>query len=113
MILEIALINSSIGLVFLAMAVIMLYFPPKKINDIYGYRTDRSRKSQAHWDFSQRFSAWRMIEIGVVMIAVGVGLSMLETALAFMFVSLIALVMGGCLYMYVRTESALKKKFPG
>ena len=31
--------------------------PPRQINEFYGYRTTRSRKSQASWDFAQRYSA--------------------------------------------------------
>ncbi|PWB20750.1 hypothetical protein DCO46_20195 [Flavobacterium sp. HTF] len=32
-------------------------FPPKSINSFYGYRTSNSMKSQAKWDFAQKFSA--------------------------------------------------------
>ena len=31
--------------------------PPRQINEFYGYRTTRSRKSQEAWDFAQRYSA--------------------------------------------------------
>ena len=44
------LILTVIGLVF-------WMYPPKKINEFYGYRTTRSRKSQEAWDFAQRYSA--------------------------------------------------------
>jgi uncharacterized membrane protein len=28
--------------------------PPKKINDLYGYRTTRSMQNQANWDYAQK-----------------------------------------------------------
>ena len=28
--------------------------PPRQINEFYGYRTTRSRKSQEAWDFAQK-----------------------------------------------------------
>lgn len=39
-------------------------YPPKKINDFYGYRTNRSKKSQEHWDFAQIESAKYMKQSG-------------------------------------------------
>jgi hypothetical protein len=45
-------------------------YPPKKINGFYGYRTTRSRKSQASWDFAQRYSAKMMTMLGLVALAV-------------------------------------------
>lgn len=32
-------------------------FPPKSINSAYGYRTANSMKSQAKWDFAQKYSS--------------------------------------------------------
>lgn len=31
-------------------------FPPKEINSLYGYRTPRSKKNQANWDFANALS---------------------------------------------------------
>ena len=57
------LILTVIGLVF-------WMYPPKKINEFYGYRTTRSRKSQEAWDFAQRYSAKMMTVLGLVALAV-------------------------------------------
>jgi len=40
---------------------IMLKWPPKKINSLYGYRTKRSMKNQENWDFSQVLSAKKLV----------------------------------------------------
>lgn len=54
---------------FMAISVIFKLYPPKKINNFYGYRTTRSVKSQQAWDFAQRYSAKKMIMAGLFNIA--------------------------------------------
>ncbi|NYA70148.1 SdpI family protein [Flavobacterium sp. MAH-1] len=100
------------GIVFVVAAAFMLVFPPKKINDFYGYRTNTSKKSQDRWDFSQKFSAWRMIEAGLFLILVSIALDYADfTETASVLIG-IGLLLASCVYMIFRTESALKKKFP-
>jgi len=41
-------------------------FPPKKINDLYGYRTARSMKSQEAWDMSNKLSAQLLMGAGAL-----------------------------------------------
>jgi uncharacterized membrane protein len=36
----------------LVLSIIFYYFPPKKINNFYGYRTHKSMLNQDIWDFS-------------------------------------------------------------
>ena len=45
------------ALIWTVVGVVFWTYPPKKINEFYGYRTTRSRKSQEAWDFAQRYSA--------------------------------------------------------
>ena len=65
------LILTLVGVVFWA-------WPPKKINEIYGYRTTRSMKSQAAWDFAQKYSAKLMTAFGIVLLAVSAGARWLQ-----------------------------------
>ena len=58
-----ALTLTVVGLVF-------WMYPPKKINEFYGYRTTRSRKSQEAWDFAQRYSAKLMTILGLAALIV-------------------------------------------
>lgn len=51
----------AMGPVVAILALVFALFPPRKINHLYGYRTCRSMKSQAAWDFSNRFSARYMV----------------------------------------------------
>ena len=45
------------GFVFLVAGLVLLRFPPKKINGYYGYRTARSRRDIDSWNFAQRYCA--------------------------------------------------------
>jgi len=53
-----------VGIIFIIAGIIMLKFPPKKINMLYGYRTSLSMKNQKNWDFAQRYSSVLMMYCG-------------------------------------------------
>lgn len=55
------------GLLFIILGCIMLRYPPKDINYMYGYRTKRSMKNQVNWDFAQKYSSKLMLKYGVFM----------------------------------------------
>jgi uncharacterized membrane protein len=105
-------ISLLVGVIYMVTAVITLKFPPKKINDFYGYRTAASKKNQEVWDFSQRYSGIKMFQIGLFLtiisfaniflklnegVALGIGLSLLVAT---------------CIYLFFTTEKAIKKNFP-
>ncbi len=100
------------GIVFIIAALILMRFPPKEINYLYGYRTPASMKNQQAWDFSQRFSAVRMFWIGIALLAFSflnplIGISQDQS----LFLG-IGFMIAGCIYMIVVTEKAIKKNFP-
>lgn len=99
------------GLILIIAALLMLIFPPKKPNGIYGYRTQRSMKDQKHWDFAQRYSTKIMMLMGLASMAfssagwlfnlnTGVGVS-----LGLGWIILV------CILLIARVEKALKKEF--
>src|SRR5690606_36630467 len=55
-----------VGIVFILAGVILYVFPPKKINGLYGYRTQTSMQSQKKWDFAQTYSAKIMVLTGFI-----------------------------------------------
>ena len=55
------------GLIFIVFGLIMFKFPPKKINSLYGYRTNSSMKDQSRWDFAQKYSSKEIIKLGFVL----------------------------------------------
>ena len=67
---RIGVVSFLTGIIFTVSAVILYCFPPKKINYLYGYRTPSSMKNQQVWDFSQKYSAIKMLQIGLLLLAV-------------------------------------------
>ncbi|ESU24162.1 hypothetical protein FEDK69T_05970 [Flavobacterium enshiense DK69] len=100
------------GIIFMIAGLVMYLFPPKKINSLYGYRTSSSMKSQQTWDFAQRFSAIKLLQIGAVL---GL-LTFLQPFFGFEKESQtiigIALTLAAVLSLLMLTERAIKNKFP-
>jgi uncharacterized membrane protein len=59
------------GTLFLIMGLIFNKFPPKKINELYGYRTLASKKNQQTWDVANRYAAKYMIRCGIIVLIIG------------------------------------------
>ncbi|NNT71066.1 SdpI family protein [Flavobacterium sp. IMCC34852] len=100
------------GVIFVVMALITLGFPPKKINYLYGYRTRASMKNQQVWDFSQRYSSLKMLQIGLVLVAasfVNVFLNLSDGLQVSLGSSLLII---ACAYLFFTTERAIRKNFP-
>ena len=43
--------------ILFAVSLLFYFFPPKKINDLYGYRTIASKKSESNWKLANSYSA--------------------------------------------------------
>ena len=106
-------------LVLMVVGLIFWKFPPKKINGIYEYRTTRSMKSQAAWNFAQRYSSKIMIMFGIVLLALSLcarwlqGWLCLNTACAMAYdIGVIAfLPILLVIPVIVMTEMQLRKRF--
>jgi len=59
----------SIGLIFIVIGFIFKMFPPRKINYIYGYRTNLSMKNQDIWNEAQKYSANSFIVLGFIYVS--------------------------------------------
>lgn len=53
-----------VGAIFYLCGVLMLRYPPKKINYFYGYRTPSSMRTQERWEYAQHYSANLMKRLG-------------------------------------------------
>jgi uncharacterized membrane protein len=101
-----------LGVIFFVIGVIFYFFPPKKINYIYGYRTSTSMESQEKWDFSQKYSAIKMIQGSFFLFAVsGLGLLFSLTPNQQVIIGIAALIIH-IIGMFYLTEKAIKKQFP-
>ena len=58
------------SIISIVIGFIMLKYPPKEINMLYGYRTKKSMSSQEAWDFSQKYASKKMIQIGIILLLI-------------------------------------------
>ncbi|PNW28686.1 SdpI family protein [Formosa algae] len=101
----------SAGLLLLLVGLILYKFPPKKINIIYGYKTVRSMKSKARWDFAQIYSAKQLIKWGAVLACLSfVGLIYHPNKNTAQLVSA-ALILAVVILAIYNVERALERKF--
>lgn len=105
------LIPSTSGLILMVTGFIMLIFPPKKINSLYGYRTSSSMKNQDRWDFSQKYSAIEMIKLAAILASTSIiGLLYNPDGKLGMFLGLQLMIIMVIL-LVLRVEKAIKNKF--
>jgi uncharacterized membrane protein len=95
-----------LGIITTLCGLILLIFPPKKRNAIYGFRSKRSFNSQESWDFANRYSAKLMIGLGLISTAIGAVTFMLSWS------KWIPMIAGTLLLfvVFVLTEERLRKK---
>ena len=98
------------GLIYIIAGQLTLRYPPKKINDFYGYRTPRSKKSQAHWGFAQKTSSEYLIQSGYYCLLTCVPFLLLETGKLGVWIAIILTILYPVISI-LQTEKALKKKF--
>ena len=58
------------AILFAILSLITLKWPPKKINDIYGYRTRRAKINQELWDYAQAEGTRAMFIASILMVLV-------------------------------------------
>jgi uncharacterized membrane protein len=98
-----------IGGILLITGSIQHFFPPKKINALYGYRSKRSMKNNENWNIAQSFSAKQLLRIGLVQILlspVGYLIGIQEDQQVWMYMVTMIL---GFIILIIRTERLLKK----
>jgi len=55
----------TLAVAFIVCGFILIIFPPKTINNLYGYRTSFSMKNQDTWDTAQKYGGYSMIILGI------------------------------------------------
>lgn len=105
------IIPAFTGLVFIVCGLVMLKFPPKNINGIYGYRTPNSIKNKEQWNFAQKYASEEMLKLGCLLIVFSViGLLYQPTAMLSSFIEITVFICTA-IALIVRVESAIKTKF--
>ena len=101
-----------VGSIFTVSGMITYIFPPKRVNYIYGYRTSSSMKSYERWKFAQNYSRKLMIIYGISMLVIScLGLFVSISEKIDFYIGLI-LPLLSTVFIFVKTEKALKTKFP-
>lgn len=100
-----------LGSIFVIIGLILYYFPPKKINYLYGYRTKNSMKTLERWTFAQRHSAKLMFCCGIVlMITAIIGIIFKIDDAVMKVVGLTELIIL-VIFLFVKTETDINRKF--
>jgi carbon starvation protein CstA len=66
------MISIIVAIVFIPLGFILMKYPPKGINIMYGYRTSLSMKNQDTWDVSQKYGGFSMIIFGAINVILAV-----------------------------------------
>ena len=98
-----------VGIIFIAVGLILYFFPPKKINSLYGYRTASSMKSQEKWDFSQKYSAKIMMTIGLFLVVLSFYRPYLKLSNDQHAILGLAVLIASAVSLFVIVEKKLKK----
>ena len=108
--LEFAIGHLLIGPLMILISYIFAKYPPKKINDLYGYRTKRSIRNQDCWNFANRHSIRLMWKISLLTCVVqGIGVILLDEGVALLTATIV--LVATLIYSVYLTEKALKNTF--
>jgi len=98
-----------VGIVFILAGIILYVFPPKKVNGLYGYRTQTSMQSQQKWNFAQTYSAKIMMLTGLIITLIATSKGLFQTnATVDLAIGMFCMIIGSIL-MIVVVEKALRK----
>ena len=96
------------GLLFL-ISIIFWKFPPKKVNKLYGYRTEKAMQNQTIWDFANStFNRNLLIYAGISFLAGLAFVSLLHAELTWQPMALVFL---SIIVSIVKTEKGMKEHF--
>ncbi|WP_425656651.1 SdpI family protein [Tenacibaculum ascidiaceicola] len=95
------------GLLFL-FSVIFHFFPPKKINAIYGYRTNKTMKNDTIWQFANAFFTKEFMKYSAISLVAALVLAFISKELTWqpMAIMLLSLAVS-----VVKTEQEINKNF--
>ncbi len=105
-------IVSLVGIIFMIAGMIQYLFAPKKINSLYGYRTKSSMQSEGRWHFAQKYSAIKLIAVGLFLLIISMLPLVVEMNETLQIVIQPGIILLGTVYLFYSTEKALKTRFP-
>ncbi len=100
------------GIVFLLLGFFQYKFPPKKINDLYGYRTKNSMSSIEKWNLAQKHSSILMMKIAIFHIICSFTGSLYAQSENSQLAIGIVVALSSCAVLFYFTEKKLKTESP-
>ncbi|HEX5002664.1 MAG TPA: SdpI family protein [Bacteroidia bacterium] len=105
------LIPIMVGPIFIIAGLVLLKFPPKNRNILYGYRTQSSMKSPERWKFAQINSGKEAIRSGIILSLFSLlGFVYYPSEIISVLIGL-GLMLMTILVMLFRIEKAIARKF--
>lgn len=98
------------GILITVIGWIYMKFPPKRINQLYGYRTRRSMANQEIWDYSNLVGANMIFYVGLILLVLGTILYFFYSVDNIFLITTVTLLVGLGIGMY-RCETQLNKRF--
>lgn len=110
------LVGSLCPVIMIAAGISLLKAAPKKINSVYGYRTELSMKNQDTWEFAQKYCGKVWLRGGLILLPVAVIPMLLVIGKSTEIVGIVGSIIGmlGVVVLIASifpTESALRKNF--
>jgi uncharacterized membrane protein len=103
-------IHLLVAFVFLALALVLYFFPARKINLIYGYRTARSMKNEETWKEGNQYSNRLFFKITAVTLITQLVTFIVLDGVTSLFISM-GVYLAGIVLSLILTEKHLKGKF--
>ncbi|MFK8101115.1 MAG: SdpI family protein [Saprospiraceae bacterium] len=107
---ETVLPHLFIGPMMLLLSWIFSQYPPKEINQLYGYRTKRSMKNPATWKLANEYSMNLMTKWSAYLCLIQIGLYLILPARTAILTACVILVIG-LIAILPLTEKQLKTHF--
>ncbi|CAM1359720.1 conserved hypothetical protein [Tenacibaculum litopenaei] len=95
------------GLLFI-LSVIFYYYPPKKVNTFYGYRTPKTTKNEKIWHFANAVFGQQFVRYASITLVAALILAALQFEISWQPMGLMLLTLGASV---VKTEQELSKNF--
>lgn len=98
----------SVNGMLLVFSIIFYFFPPKKINAIYGYKTNKSIKNNSIWKFSNRFFAKQFLIYSSISFVAALLLAFISKDLSWQPMAIVLLSLA---VSVIKTEQEISKNF--
>jgi len=99
------------GIILVLAGFMMIKLPPKKINSLYGYRTNSSMKSQERWDFSQKYAGRELMKFGSFSVLLSISGLFYNPEDHISVIAGLGITLVATIFPIIRTEKAIKTRF--